>query len=75
MEAAPLAAYGSIPIDPTSVVVVAVASAVRYMEWQHRKKKKGGKRGATRKRIRHEVGKYHFRQHCGISADSLHSPP
>ncbi len=41
MEAAPLAAYGSIPIDPTSVVVVAVASDVHYMEWQHRKKKKG----------------------------------
>ena len=55
MEAAPLAAYGSIPIDPTSVVVAAVASAVRYMDWQHRKKKKGGKRGATRIRIRREV--------------------
>jgi hypothetical protein len=43
MEAAPLAAYGSIPIDPTSVVVAAVASAVRYMDWQHRKKKKAEK--------------------------------
>jgi hypothetical protein len=42
MEECASLAHVSIPIDETSVIVVAVAAAVRFMKWQHDKKKRGG---------------------------------